>query len=303
MSAKLIKPTNENLGEIAAPLLARWLVEVAQHQTTLAYGAALDRLEKEVGFSSIGRATRLGYPAGRLMEDIQLISKNAPLLNILLVLQSDDMPSTGAGWFLAEHFGVAKLKTKNFRSRHPVLWRRYFEKAAKEVYDYRHWDKLIDRVYPSTIKYEKSSLSALSADAGTEREGIPRGRKGEGPTHKALRLWARDNPGAVVKRARGCRSETEVELPSGDRVDVVYFTEQTTYAVEVKSRISNDADFERGVYQCVKYRAVLQAMNPYQTRDIRVILLTERKLPGYLEERAKSLGIMQKEVWVGAKNS
>ena len=31
-------------------------------------------------------------------------------------------------------------------------------------------------------------------------------------------------------------------------------------AVEVKSRISNDADITRGIFQCVKYKVVLEAM-------------------------------------------
>lgn len=236
------------------------------------------------------------------MGDIQKVKLDAPLLNVLLVLQSDRMPSTGAGSFMAEYFGVARLGEENIRDREPKLWRKYFERAADEVYAYTNWVKLLDRVYPSINRYKTKPLSALSAEAGTEKEGIPRGRKGEGPTHKALRLWARDNPAKVTKLAKGSRSETEVELPSGDRIDVVYYTEKTTFAVEVKSRISNEADLQRGVYQCVKYQAVLKAMDPRETRDIRVVLLTENELPGYLVERARSLGILHKKVWVGAKN-
>ena len=303
MSADLIKPTNENLRKIAAPILAKWLVDAALRRTTLTYGEALLRLEKEIGFSSIGRATRLGVPAGCLMGDIHEISENAPLLNVLLVLQSDDMPSTGAGGFMAEYFGVTKLGEENIRYNEPKLWRKYFERAADEVYAYPNWQKLLDRVYPSKTGYKSGLLSALTPLAGTEKEGIPRGRKGEGPAHKSLRLWARDNPGRVIKLAKGCRSETEVELPSGDRVDVIYCTEKITFAVEVKSRISNEADFERGVYQCVKYRAVLQAMDPRQEADIRVILVTEKELPGYLKERMKNFGILHKKVWVEAPNS
>ena len=48
-------------------------------------------------------------------------------------------------------------------------------------------------------------------------------------------------------------------LLSGDEVDVYFETDGRIDLVEVKSRRSNWHDLQRGVYQCVKYRAVLDA--------------------------------------------
>ena len=65
-----------------------------------------------------------------------------------------------------------------------------------------------------------------------------RGRGGEGENHKTLRLWVRDNPYLVVEKLDDVRAETEVEILSGDRVDVVYYTERKIVVIEVKSEDS-----------------------------------------------------------------
>ena len=64
----------------------------------------------------------------------------------------------------------------------------------------------------------------------------------------------------------------------------VYCEQQdgTRIAIEVKSRISQDDDILRGIYQCVKYKAVLDSENkvhgvPDSSRSILV-------LEGYLSE-------------------
>lgn len=82
------------------------------------------------------------------------------------------------------------------------------------------------------------------------------------------------------------------------------FTHQGTFrAVEVKSIRSSDDDLRRGIYQCVKYREVKRAETyPYEA-DIEAILVTERKLPSELQERARQLGIKTKCVAVNARDS
>lgn len=296
MARQPIKPTNANFDKYAESVLAKWLVEAAMKRGDLTYGEAKLRLEKEVGFSPIGRATRLGYAAGELMKRIHAKYPDAPLLNTLLVLQEDHMPSTGAGWFMAEYYGKRRLAKEGIREEDPELWREYFEAAAEEVYGYSDWPEVYEEVYGRPFSIDTSSMSAANPKGGTEKDGIPRGRGGEGPNHKALRLWVRDNPKSVLPGRKVSRSETEVDLLSGDRVDVVYYSESSTFALEVKSKDSNEADLKRGIYQCVKYHAVMQAMDPRHDADIKAVLVTEMKLPGYLRELAKRLGVSHKQV-------
>ncbi len=63
--------------------------------------------------------------------------------------------------------------------------------------------------------------------------------------------------------------------------------------VEVKSSISDDADIVRGLFQCVKYSAVLNAMAVAEQRDIlaRSVLVLEHRLPSELVPLKHMLGI------------
>lgn len=109
----------------------------------------------------------------------------------------------------------------------------------------------------------------------------------------------KDNLGEVEKRLGAAMAETEVELPSGDRVDVVIYGESATVAVEVKSGDSDWHDFRRGIYQCVKYRAVLRAQEVAAQEDrppVRARLVTESRLDGDSRALAKRLGVKHKIV-------
>ena len=68
------------------------------------------------------------------------------------------------------------------------------------------------------------------------------------------------------------------------------YTDNEVLAIEVKSRDSEWSDLERGVYQCVKYRAVLAAQER-QGRTVRALLVIESELPRELAGRAKRLDI------------
>jgi len=77
------------------------------------------------------------------------------------------------------------------------------------------------------------------------------------------------------------KGECEYYLASGDKPDVIFLGKTITVAVEVKSRISNDADLQRGVYQCVKYRAVIRAEQKARKEipNGLAMLVTESVLP------------------------
>ena len=88
------------------------------------------------------------------------------------------------------------------------------------------------------------------------------------------------------------KKDSEFVLLSGDRLDV-YFLQQDgkQIAVEVKSRISDDADILRGIYQCVKYKAVLAAEchTKGEKADVDSILVVEKELS---KENIKAANIL-----------
>jgi Holliday junction resolvase-like predicted endonuclease len=115
---------------------------------------------------------------------------------------------------------------------------------------------------------------------------------GESDHHKTLKEYVATNasrfgvpPGATVIQ--------EFSLRSGDCIDVVFQTEKAWIAVEVKSKVSElvAGDYERGIVQVIKYRAVLQAqaawVNPAAPRKVRVLLALQGRLPPHLRGMAQ----------------
>jgi hypothetical protein len=288
--------TNANLLAHGLAPAMRWLIAVALDGSTMTYGELGEKLEDEAGFSTIFR-TRIGFVVGTLMEQIQTIEPNAPLINVLAVNQKDRLPSRGAGPFMAARFGDKRLQQDHAKERFPTLWEREFQRAAGEVYKLSadQWAHLYRRVFGLDLDEQKIDKDRENRHKGTEKDGIPTGRDygrgGEGPYHKALRLWTKANPGMVDKAFTNATTDTEVDLDSGDRIDVVYKLLDRTVVVEVKSRISNEIDLRRGVYQCVKYRAVRQAMDVRENTTVDALLVTESELPGEIAALVKLHGI------------
>lgn len=85
----------------------------------------------------------------------------------------------------------------------------------------------------------------------------------------------------------------ECKLKSGDIPDVLFKNEKFCIAVEVKSRISDEEDLQRGLFQCVKYRAILEACRSLDNKEYYVdaLLAIEGTLPKHLTDAKKTLDI------------
>lgn len=288
--------TNDNLITHGLAPTMRFLIAVALDGSTLTYGELGAKLEAEAGFSTIFR-TRLGFVVGTLMGKIQEVEPTAPLINVLVVNQKDRQPSKGAGSFMAHRFKDKRLGRDDAKRRFPTLWQDGFERAAGEVYKVpaAEWADLYRRVFGKSLDERSIENDREDRKRGTEKDGLQTGRNygsgGEGPYHKALRLWIKDNPASVDIAFAAATTDTEVDLDSGDRIDVVYKLIDLTVVIEVKSRISNEVDLRRGVYQCVKYRAVRQAMDVRDTTSVEALLVTENELPGEIAALVKLHGI------------
>ena len=291
-----LSPTIENLrGPSALKPLARWLIGAARRSTTLTYGEAASRLENECGFSRLGRAGRAGWTAGSLQDAIHEHDPSAPLLNVLLVRQKTGLPGSRARDYLANRYpGESRLGREGADEAYPKLWARYVRRATDEAHRYDGWEALYKQLFGA---YVPDPFYAPRKRTG--------GGGGEGPKHNALREWVWKHPGRINKRFRDADSKTEVDLLSGDRVDVVYRTPDEVVAIEVKSRISDWHDFRRGVYQCVKYRAVMEAQEKEDTsgRRVRALLVTETPLPSDLVRTAKRLHVPHLQVTPGGAPS
>lgn len=122
------------------------------------------------------------------------------------------------------------------------------------------------------------------------------GSGGESEEHKRLKEYVRGHPD-LVGASPASMASCEYALPSLDEIDVLFLSKDACVAVEVKSRVSDlsPTDYERGIYQVVKYRALLAAMAkdvrygiPAQ---VRAVLLLEKQLPSEYARLADRLEI------------
>jgi hypothetical protein len=134
---------------------------------------------------------------------------------------------------------------------------------------------------------------AADADLAPIIAKAARGGGGEGPDHLALKNYVCANPHLVGLKIGDPAGESEYGLPSGDCVDVVFAQKRRIHAVEVKPAGSGSDDIARGLFQCVKYRAVLLARAAYEhdNRSITVCLALGGALPSKLVPLRNSLGV------------
>ena len=128
---------------------------------------------------------------------------------------------------------------------------------------------------------------------------------GESEEHKQLKKYVRAHPERLRLRHKSKDAAAgERSLPSGDSLDVSFESPQRWTAVEVKSAKSDTADHTRGVFQCVKYEAVMEAelvSKGKRKRDfeVKAILVVEGNLRPELWGLANTLGVDVREVRVG----
>ncbi|MOA28257.1 hypothetical protein D3C78_1491850 [compost metagenome] len=70
-------------------------------------------------------------------------------------------------------------------------------------------------------------------------------------------------------------------LPSADVIDILFIDQSLKIGVEVKSHISTPEDILRGIFQCVKYKHLIEAKQIVDNElpNSRIILALEGRLP------------------------
>lgn len=230
-------------------------------------------LAEEMGMPN---ARNLNYVLGCIGTTILELSKqkneDIPPIQCLVINKATKLPGEGFGWFISEA-DFKKLDTKQKRI--------VVNGQLSEIYSYPRWLELLDEL----------SLNPPSFPAPIKKKS--KGGGGEGEAHKKLKEFVANNP-VVVGLPLSCpKGEVEFNLHSGDSVDVVFTWRNEIIAAEVKSFISDVGDIHRGLYQCVKYQAVLEAMLGIQgkPKNVRTLLLLEGDFPKELVSTKNMLGI------------
>lgn len=252
----------------ALPLLVRQ----AEADQPIDYGS----LAVELGMPN---ARNLNYPLGSIGTTLQQLSalwgETIPPLQCLVVNKNTGLPGEGIGWFIvkAEDFG-----------RLPLNRRRDIVRAElNKVFAYPRWREVLEALdLPPPPPPVAPDLLARATGLGG----------GEGDQHRALKDWVARHP-EVLGLPLTATGVAERPLPSGDSLDVSFETPSEWVAAEVKSRISGDTDMLRGLFQCVKYRAVMEAVQiaAGRPRAARAVLVLETVLPPSLNAVRNALAV------------
>jgi len=211
-----------------------------------------------------------------------MVDPAAPLLNALATRQNG-IPGEGVASYIDEKYRNGKKNKWGDISTKRKL--QIVEQIRQDVRSYSKWDDIYKELFgePATENYPEEEIKE---GTGTGYGG------GESGAHKALKYWVAENPDKIGVPEGFDRVIIEAPLLSGDVVDVMFSDGKSFYPVEVKSKISTDDDLRRGLYQCVKYRAVQEAQELPVKAVVTPILVTECKLSGELKELQKRLGIL-----------
>lgn len=253
----------------ALPLLVRQ----AKAQKTIFYSD----LAEEMGMAN---PRTLNFVLGSVGQSLLQLGREQgqtiPPIQCLVINKTDRMPGDGVDFFITRD-DMKKLSKPQRRAA--------VEAQLSRIYAYPEWDWVLDAF----------SLPSSSLDFSKEvrQAGVGGRGGGESPEHLRLKQYVASNPRLLGLRSNVALGVNEYVLPSGDEVDVLFRNRDEWVAVEVKSRISDDNDLVRGLFQCVKYQAVLEAflVSTNCEPNVRTLLVTTRHLSAKLISLKNVLGI------------
>lgn len=235
-----------------------------------------ETLAQEMGMPN---PRNLNYPLGCIGDALNALGEEwgseVPHIQSIVVNRATDLPGPGFDGFLTSQGFLWETKVER---------RAIIETYWAKVTSYPYWNDVLDAL---ELEPTKADLARLIDRAGRGGGG------GEGPEHLALKLFISKNPGVVGLKPDDADGAVEFDLPSGDCIDVVFDQKRRVRAVEVKPAAASLEDITRGLFQCLKYRAVLEARAGYlhDERPISVCLVLCGTFPVKLFELRNSLGI------------
>jgi hypothetical protein len=230
--------------------------------------------------------------AGRIGDICLLLADEmgeaVPPLNAIIVNGTTGLPSDGVDWYLGQFLGLTKKRINDLNDEDRD---NYAREAINKVLVYDGWNRV--------RKHLGLILPRAPKATPRKRRNIPppdHKKFATGPesmAHKALKTWVKAHPETFQDYGKFGAGETEETLSSGDRLDVYFANSKTRLAVEVKAKDASDAEVSRGVYQCIKYRATVRAMQLAADKppNAQAILVLDRDPPSAVAKLADLLSV------------
>jgi len=248
------------------------LVRQALAGTTIFYSDLAAELE-------MPNPRNLNYPLGSIGQTLKNLStewdEEVPQIQCLGVNKKTGLPGEGFGWFITGRDDFGQLPRKR-------QWQ-FVEPELKKIFSFQKWHKVLHTLGLEPVP---TNFRKVLANASRFRGG------GESQEHKKLKDFIARHP-KIVNLPPNVACEKEHQLPSGDAIDVFFKKKDEQIAVEVKPRSSLYPDIVRGLFQCVKYRAVLEARqaSEEQPKNARAVLVLGGLFPKELIPLKNILGV------------
>jgi hypothetical protein len=273
-------------GEIAAGTLHGDKLYERRARSALPLLVRHARAEQPVFYSDL--ADELGMPNPRNLNYVLGAIGNAlldlssewgfevPPIQALVINKGTGLPGEGLAWFAPD--------AAEFRNASSKRKRELVGAMLQKVYAFERWNEVLSHFSLSPVRVPLPALPS---------HPIYDGDPGESEEHRRFKEFVARNP-QVVGLPRSCPTgEVEYLFASADAVDVLFKYRGEWIGVEVKSVKSSPADITRGLFQCVKYRALLEATQMVAQLAIscRTVLALEGELPKELLPLRNTLGV------------
>lgn len=226
-------------------------------------------------------ARNLNYVLGSIGSTLEALStewnERLPPIQSLVVTKATHLPGVG---FDSSGQVPAELRRASPRER-----RRIVDALWAEVFRFPRWPEVL-----AALTLVPATTPALPPPPG-------HGGCGEGPAHMAFKNHIAASPQLLGLDPSAYRGQTEYCLPTGDRIDVLFTSAREWVAVEVKAHTSDPIDQQRGVFQCIKYDALVRAVLNLSCPHVRhrVLLVCETAVPDSVATTARLLGVTLQE--------
>ncbi len=227
--------TYQQRARAALPILVRQ----ARAQQTMYYSDLAHEME-------ISNPRTLNYPLGAIGHALVDLGKQwgrrIPPIQALVINKSSRSPGDGFAPFAPD---AKTFKRLTRRARRLIV-----DKMLVDVFTFSDWDQVLHTLgLPSAPVVSLPPADEIAAHGG----------QGEGVEHKRLKEALSANPQWIGLPHSFGPGDVEVRLYSGDSLDVLFSNNNRRIAVEVKGVSAPASEVIRGLFQCVKYEAVLNA--------------------------------------------
>jgi len=265
----------------------------AKNGKKITYGDLEQEMMTRHGIEEQAYKTNYGRPAGKIGHIIEQLSEewdeDVPPINAIIVNKAKGLPSKGVDCFLKKFLKKTEKKRVTKTNRDDCA-----AEVMQAVLNYPNWHTVAKHFGYKQLK----DVGVVQLTKDSEKIDVPepptiKGGGGESKAHRELKEKIANSPGLFIEYGKFPKGKTEGLLRSGDEVDVLFKNKEMILAVEIKANNASDGELVRGIYQCIKYRATIRAMQlaDGDLPNAQALLATAIPLKGELKRLADRLKV------------